>query len=94
MGNLAVAVLLGLTTSCFAKPGKAAPKLAAAKVAISSAAAGMELTAYAPSTAAITLDLIALRFAETETKPSGSLLIFPYKVLFITSVPCPVNIRV
>ena len=67
MGNLAGAVLLVMTTSCFAKPAKTTAK-AAAKVAISSAAAGTELTAYAPSTAAITLDLIALRFAETDAK--------------------------
>ena len=59
MGNLAGALLLVITTSCFAKP---------AKIVISSAAAGTELTAYAPSTAAITLDLISRRFAETDAK--------------------------
>lgn len=67
MGNLAVAVLLVVTTSCFAKPAKTTAK-AAAKIAISSAAAGTELTAYAPSTAPITLQLISLRFAETDAK--------------------------
>ncbi len=69
MGNLAGAVLLVLTTSAFAKPAKTTPK-AAAKVALSSAAAGTELTAYAPSTAPITLELISLRFAETDAKIS------------------------
>ncbi len=59
MGNLAGALLLVIATSCFAKP---------AKVAISSAAAGMELTAYAASTATITIPLIAKRFAETDAK--------------------------
>lgn len=67
MGNLLGAVLLVITTSCFAKPAKkTAP--AAAKIAVSSAAAGTELTAYAPSTAPITIQLIAQRFAETDAK--------------------------
>ncbi|MDD5302955.1 MAG: outer-membrane lipoprotein carrier protein LolA [Elusimicrobia bacterium] len=67
MGNLAVAALLVLTTSCFAKEAKKTAK-AAAKIDVSSAAAGTELTAYAPSTAPITIQLIALRFAETDAK--------------------------
>lgn len=37
-----------------------------AKVAVSTSAAGAELTAYAPSTATLTLDLIAARFAEVD----------------------------
>ena len=69
MGNLAGALLLVIATSCYAKPAKTTAK-AAAKVAISSAAAGTELTAHAPSTAPITLQLIALRFAETDAKIS------------------------
>jgi len=67
MGNLAVAVLLVIATSAFAKPAKTTPK-AAAKIDISSAAAGTALTAYAPSTATITLELIASRFTETDSK--------------------------
>ena len=67
MGNLLGAVLLVMTTSAYAKPAKTTAK-AAAKVAISSAAAGTELTAYAPSTAPITITLIAQRFAETDAK--------------------------
>ena len=67
MGNLAVAVLLGIATSSFAKPAKTTPK-AAAKIDISSAAAGTALTEYAPSTAPITLQFIASRFAETDAR--------------------------
>lgn len=67
MGNLAVAVLLFVTTSCFAKPAKTTPK-AAAKVDISSAAAGTVLTEYAPSTTTLTVEYIAARFAETDGK--------------------------
>lgn len=67
MGNLLGAALLVLTTPCFAKPAKkTAP--AAAKVDISSAAAGTALTEYAPSTAPLTIQLIAERFAETDAK--------------------------
>lgn len=68
MGNLAVAVLLVMTTTAFAKPGKATGPAAAKSVVVSSAAAGTALTAYAPSTAAITLELIASRFSETDNK--------------------------
>src|SRR3990167_4260441 len=68
MGNLAVAALLVLTTSCFAKEGKTTPRAAAKPAAVSSAAAGTELTAYAASTAPLTLELIGLRFAETDGK--------------------------
>lgn len=67
MGNLLGAVLLVLTTSCFAN-AKKAPKPAAAKVDISSAAAGTALTEFAPSTATLTLEQIGLRFAETDGK--------------------------
>lgn len=67
MGNLAGALLLVLTTSCFAKPAKTTAK-AAMKIDISSAAACTELTAYAPSSAPITIQLIAQRFAETDAK--------------------------
>lgn len=67
MGNLLGALLLLITTSCFAKEGKTTAK-AAAKVAVSSAASGTELTAYAPSTETLTLELISLRFAETDAK--------------------------
>ena len=68
MGNLAVAALLALTTSCFAKEGKKTGPAAAKQVAVSSAAAGTELTAFAPSTAPLTLELISARFAETDGK--------------------------
>lgn len=67
MGNLLGTVLLLLTTSASAKPAKATGP-AAAKVAVSSAANGTELTAFAPSTAPLTLQLIAARFAETDAK--------------------------
>lgn len=67
MGNLLGAVLLVMTTSSFAKEGKKTGP-AAAKIDISSAAAGTELTAYAPSSAPLTLDMIAARFAETDGK--------------------------
>jgi outer membrane lipoprotein-sorting protein len=67
MGNLAVAALLVMTTSAFAKEAKTKAK-AAAKIDISSAAAGSALTEYAASTAPLTLDQIGLRFAETDAK--------------------------
>lgn len=67
MGNLAVAVLLVMTTSAFAKEAKTKPR-AAAKVDISSAAAGTALTEYAASTSPLTLEQIGLRFAETDAK--------------------------
>jgi len=67
MGNLAVALLLVLTTASSAKEAKKTAK-AAAKVDISSAAAGTGLTEYAASTAPLTLELIGLRFAETDGK--------------------------
>jgi len=67
MGNLLGAVLLVMTTSSYAKPAKKTGP-AAAKVDISSAAAGTALTEYAASTAPITLQLISLRFAETDAR--------------------------
>lgn len=71
MGNLLGAILLVLTTSCFAKPsGKQSSKTptAAAKVDVSSSAAGTELTAYAASTAPLTLEYISARFSETDKR--------------------------
>lgn len=68
MGNLAVAVLLVMTTASHAKTPKKTGPAAAISVAVSSAAAGTALTAYAPSTATITLELIASRFSETDNK--------------------------
>lgn len=68
MGNLAVAALLVITTSGFAKAAKTTPKAAAKPAPVSSAAAGTALTEYAPSTAAITLELIASRFTETDNR--------------------------
>lgn len=66
MKPLLGAALLVLSTPCFAKPDKKpAPKASAAKAA---AANGTELTAYAPSTAPVTLELISARFAETDAK--------------------------
>ena len=67
MGNLVGAVLLVMTTPVYAKPAKKTSP-AAAKIVESSAAAGTELTAYAPSTGPITLQQIILRFAETDAK--------------------------
>jgi len=67
MGNLAVAALLFVTTSCFAKPAKkTAP--AAAKVDISSAAVGTGLAEFAASTTPLSIEYIASRFAETDAK--------------------------
>jgi outer membrane lipoprotein-sorting protein len=65
MIKLLAAALLAAAVPASAKPPKAAPK-----VAVSSASAGTELTAYAPSTAPITLALISARFAETDAKIS------------------------
>ncbi len=64
---LAAPVLLLLTASAQAKPPKTAAK-PAAKVAVSTAAAGSELTSYAASTAPLTLELVARRFAATDAK--------------------------
>lgn len=69
MGNLLGAALLVLTTSAHAKPAKTTAP-AAAKITQSSAAAGIELTTYMPSTAPITIQLITDRFAETDAKLS------------------------
>jgi outer membrane lipoprotein carrier protein len=68
MGNLLGAVLLVIATSSSAKPPKKTDTAAAKPVAVSTAAAGSELTAYAPSTAPITIPDIAKRFAETDAK--------------------------
>lgn len=64
MWNLAGAALLLLTASSHAKT----PKAAAKPVAVSSAAIGSPLTEYAPSTAPITIELIASRFKETDER--------------------------
>lgn len=69
MGNLVSAVLLLATTSCFAKPAKTTAPAAVKQVTVSSAAvSGTALTEYAPFTATLTLELISLRFAETDAK--------------------------
>jgi len=68
LGNLLGAVLLVMATSSSAKPPKKTDTAAAKVVAVSSAAAGTTLTEYAPSTAPITIPLIAQRFAETDAK--------------------------
>ena len=67
MGNLLGAILLVIPTLCFGKPGKDLER-AAATAATSSAASGTALTAYAPSSATLTLELITSRFAETDAK--------------------------
>lgn len=64
MKKLLLAALLLAPAAARAKP--AAKK--AARVAVSSAAAGSELPAYAVSTAALTLDVVAARFAELDGK--------------------------
>lgn len=61
MRLLLCAVLLALPGAA-----SAAGKKAAKKVAVSTAAAGTDLFVYAPSTAPLTLDLIAARFAEVD----------------------------
>ncbi len=71
MGNLLGAILLVVTTSCFAKPsGKQGSKTptVAVKVQTSTVATGTELTAYSASTAPLTLELISARFAETDAR--------------------------
>ena len=65
MKKLLLAVLLLVPAAARAK--KAAAKKDA-PVAISTAAAGAELPAYAASTATLTIDLIAARFAELDGK--------------------------
>jgi outer membrane lipoprotein carrier protein len=64
MNRILCAVLLLIPGAALAKT---APKKAA-KVAVSSAAAGSELPAYAASTAPVTLDVVAARFAELDGK--------------------------
>lgn len=61
MRHLLLAVLLVLPAAAHAR--KAKPK-----IAVSTAAAGGELTAYAASTAPVTLDLISARFAEVDAR--------------------------
>jgi outer membrane lipoprotein carrier protein len=67
MGNLLCVGFLLIATASFAKPANKTGPAAAKLVAVSTAALGTELTAYAPSTAPLTLQLIASRFAETDT---------------------------
>ncbi|HEX4047678.1 MAG TPA: hypothetical protein VH309_07585, partial [Elusimicrobiota bacterium] len=62
MRNTLFAVLLLVPTAARAASSPSA------RVAVSSAAAGAELPAYAPSTAPLTLDLVASRFAELDAK--------------------------
>ncbi|MEK7232832.1 MAG: outer membrane lipoprotein carrier protein LolA [Elusimicrobiota bacterium] len=71
MGSLLGAVLLILTPVVDAKPAKAAPSFASE---------GTELTAYAPSTASITLELITRKFAETDAKINTLKAIFHQSV--------------
>lgn len=59
------ALLLSVPGAVLAKPAKSAAK---PKVEVSTAAAGSELTQYAPSTATLTLQTIAERFAQTDAK--------------------------
>lgn len=70
MRNVLLAVLLLVPAAARAKKPAAgkAGKPAHAKVAVSTAAAGSELPAYAPSTAPLTLDVIESRFAELDGK--------------------------
>lgn len=69
MRTLLAALILFLhAVAVHAKPPKSSAKPAAGPVAISTASTGTELTAYAPSTAPVTLQLIAQRFAETDAK--------------------------
>ncbi len=62
MNKLLACLLLAVPAAASAKPK------AAAKIAVSTAAAGMELPSHAPSSATLTIDLIAARFAETDSK--------------------------
>jgi outer membrane lipoprotein carrier protein len=59
-----LAVLLLIPAA--ARAARPAAKAAKAKVAVSSSAAGVELPAYAASTAALTIDLIEARFAQLD----------------------------
>lgn len=69
MDNILGAVLLVMTTSCFAKEGKTTAPAAVKKATVSSAAvSGTALTEYAPSTTTLTLEEISRRFAETDAK--------------------------
>lgn len=69
MGNLVGALLFVMTTSLYAKPAKKTDP-AAAKVVLSSAAAGTDLATYAPPTEPLTIEMITKRFAETDAKIS------------------------
>jgi outer membrane lipoprotein carrier protein len=64
MNKLLLAALLLVPAAAAA----AAPKTPAAKVAVSTAALGADLPAYAASTAPLTLDVVAARFAELDGK--------------------------
>lgn len=64
---LGATLLLLAAASVHSKPTKS-PAKAETKVAVSTASAGTALTEYAPSTAPVTLQLIASRFAETDAK--------------------------
>jgi outer membrane lipoprotein carrier protein len=66
MKSLLLAVLLVAPGAAHAKGKPAASK--PAPVAVSTEAAGTELPAYAASTAALTLDVVASRFAELDGK--------------------------
>lgn len=61
MRNFLLAVLLLLPAAAHAKKPKP-------KVAVSTAAAGAELPAYAASTAPVTLELVSARFAEVDAR--------------------------
>ncbi len=62
----AAAVLLLLAAPAFAE--KKAKNDAVAKPAVSTAASGAELTSYAPSTAPLTVEYVAARFAESDAR--------------------------
>ncbi len=64
--KLSAAVLAVLFLAPAASAAK--PKAAKAKVEVSTASAGAELTQYAPSTATLTVALIAERFAEADAR--------------------------
>lgn len=63
-GKVLVAALLLSAPLASAKP----PKTAKPAVAVSTASAGSDLPLFAPTTAPLTLDLVAQRFAETDSK--------------------------
>ena len=62
MNKFLACLLLAVPTAALAKPK------APAKIAASTAAAGVELPSYAPSSSPLTIDMIAARFAETDAK--------------------------